>query len=65
MKRPRTAEDLGIQLASKKEQELFKWFLVCLLFGKPIQQQVAEQAYLAFVEAGLLNPDAILRAGVG
>ena len=57
------AEDLGIRLPSKEEGELFKWFLACLLFGKPIQRQVAERAYMALAEAGLVNPDAILRAG--
>jgi endonuclease III len=62
---PRThiAEDLGIHLSSKEEEELFKWFLVCLLFGKPIQRQVAERAFQTFVAARLLSPDAILRAG--
>ena len=63
VKRTRTAEDLGIQLSSKKEDELFKWFLACLLYGKPIQQQVAEQAFRTLAAAQLLSPDAILRAG--
>ena len=63
MKRTNIAEDLGIRLASKKEEELFKWWLVCLLFGKPIQRQVAAQAYRAFAKARLLNPEAILGAG--
>ena len=36
------AEDLGINLASKKEEALFKWFIASLLFGKPIQQQLAQ-----------------------
>lgn len=63
MKRKTTAADLGIDLASKKEEELFKWFLACLLFGKPIQTSVAEQAYRRLVAARLLSPDAILRAG--
>jgi hypothetical protein len=58
-----SAEALGINLASTKEQELFKWFLACLLFGKPIQRQVAERAYREFVRAGLVTPDAILSAG--
>jgi hypothetical protein len=62
-KRTHIAEDLGIQLASKKEEELFKWFLACLLYGKPIQQQVAEQAFRTLVAARLLSPEAILRAG--
>jgi endonuclease III len=63
MKRPRTAADLSIRLASKEEQELFKWFLACLLFGKPIQQEIAERAYRTLAKAGLVNPAAILRAG--
>ena len=63
MKRKTNSGDLGIDLASKKEEELFKWFLACLLFGKPIQTNIAEQAYRALVGAGLLTPDAILRAG--
>jgi hypothetical protein len=50
-------------LASKKEKELFKWFLACLLFGKPIQTSIAEQAYRGLVAGRLLSPDAILRAG--
>jgi hypothetical protein len=57
------SRDLGIALGSGREAELFKWFLACLLFGKPIQQDVARRTYLEFVEAGLVTPDAILRAG--
>jgi endonuclease III len=63
MKRTYSAEELGIHLSSKKEEELFKWFLACLLFGKPIQRQVAERAFNALAAARLLSPDAILRAG--
>jgi len=63
MKRTYSAEELGIRLSSKKEGELFIWFLVCLLFGKPIQRQVAERAFMALAAARLLSPDAILRAG--
>jgi len=57
------ARSLGIDLAGKNETELFKWFLACLLFGKPIQTEVAERAYKELVAAGLVSPDAILRAG--
>lgn len=61
-------QDLGINLkdslpARRRERELFKWFLACLLFGKPIQQEVAKRAYFEFVKAGLVTPDKILRAG--
>jgi hypothetical protein len=54
---------LGIDLSSRKEEELFKWFLACLLFGKPIQQEIAERAYTRLVSAGLTNPDEVLDAG--
>jgi len=57
------AHRLGIHLASRKEEEVFKWFLACLLFGKPIQTEIAEQAYGELVAARLTSPDAILRAG--
>lgn len=57
------AKDLDIDLASKQEAEYFKWFLACLLFGKPIQQEVAKGTYFEFVKEGLTNPDAILQAG--
>jgi len=57
------AHELGIDLSSQQETEYFKWFLASLLFGKPIQQEVAKRAYLEFVEEGLTTPDAILHAG--
>jgi hypothetical protein len=60
---PTVAEELGIDLFSRKEGELFKWFLACLLFGKPIQQKTAERAYARLVSAGLRYPDAVLAAG--
>jgi endonuclease III len=57
------AKDLDIDLSSKTEADYFKWFLACLLFGKPIQQEVAKRTYFEFVNEGLTNPDAILQAG--
>jgi hypothetical protein len=63
VKRTPTAEDLGIDLASRSEKELFKWFLACLLFAKPIQAQIAGRARQELIHAGLVSPDAILRAG--
>src|SRR5438046_8807318 len=57
------AKELGIDLSSKQEAEYFKWFLACLLFGKPIRQEVAKRTYFEFVNDGLPNPDAIIQAG--
>src|SRR3972149_4691319 len=55
--------DLGIDLNSGGEEELFKWFLACLLFGKPIQQEVARRTCLEFVRADLVTPERILESG--
>lgn len=57
------SDELGIDLKSRKEPDFFKWFLACLLFGKPIQQEVAKRTYFEFVKEGLVSPEAILRAG--
>jgi endonuclease III len=57
------AKDLNIDLSSHRESEYFKWFLACLLFGKPIQQEVAKRTYFEFVNEGLTTPAAILQAG--
>ncbi len=57
------AGELDIDLASGREEEFFKWFLACLLFGKPIQQEVAKRAYLELVQEGIASPEAILKAG--
>lgn len=58
-----SAQELGIDLSSKQETDYFKWFLACLLFGKPIQQEVAKRTYFEFVKEGLTSPEAILQAG--
>ena len=50
-------------MKSQKESEIFKWFLACLLFGKPIQQEVAKRTYFEFEKEGLITPDKILKAG--
>ena len=62
-KPPIQSRDLGIDLASGRERDLFRWFLACLLFGKPIQQEVARRAYVEFVRERLVTPEAIVDAG--
>lgn len=57
------AKDLGIDLESRQETEYFKWFLACLLFGKPVQQGVAKRAFLQLVDNGITSPEAIDNAG--
>lgn len=55
MKKPIDATTLGIDLASKKESQLFRWFLATLLFGKPIQQEIAQSAYKTIIKAGITS----------
>jgi hypothetical protein len=57
------ARHLGIHLDSRREKELFKWFLASLLFGKPIQTEIAVRAYQELVKAHLTGPGEIRRAG--
>ena len=57
------SKNLGIELKSKKESEYFKWFLACLLFSKPIQQEVAKRTYFEFEKEGLISPEKIIKAG--
>lgn len=47
-----TAHQLGLDkgLARANEGALFKWLIASFLFGKPIQQAIAEQAYRVIVE---------------
>lgn len=62
-KPPIRAHDLSIDLSSGRERELFRWFLACLLFGKPIQQEIARDAFLELDRAGLISPQSLLAAG--
>lgn len=57
-----SAEQLGLRAGLHKANEtaLFKWLLASLLFGKPIQQAVAERAYRMLVEQHGLNTPARL-----
>jgi endonuclease III len=57
------SEELGINVFSRQEKEIFKWFLASLLFGKPIQESVTKKTYLEFKKAEILTADAILKAG--
>lgn len=47
-----TAHQLGLDqaLARAEESALFKWLIASFLFGKPIQQAIAVQAYRVIVE---------------
>ncbi len=55
------AKKLGIDLASGKESGLFKWFLVCLLFEKPIRQEIIEKAYRLIITGDITSINKLVR----
>jgi len=57
------SEELGIDLASRSEKEIFKWFLASILFGARISSKVAAKTYKQFENRGLVTPEAIQKAG--
>lgn len=57
------SEELGINLKSKRDKELFKWFLASILFGARISETIAKNTYKTFEKYNLLEPRKILKAG--
>ena len=53
-----SAADLGIDIEHGGEKALFKWFLASFLFGKRIQQSVAESAWHVLVDEHKLDTPA-------
>lgn len=44
------------------DDDMFRWFLLCYLFGKPIQSSVAVETWRLFIDKKLDTPWAILDA---
>jgi hypothetical protein len=59
----RYASALGIDIASGRESEVFKWFLASILYGARISQDIAARSYREFARARVLSPRAILKTG--
>ena len=57
------SEELGLDLRSGREQDLFLWFLASLLFGQRISETIARNTYHSFVRHGLTSPRKIIAAG--
>jgi len=57
------SEELGIDLASNADPELFKWLLASVLFGARISETLAKRTYRTFERHHLLTPKRILGAG--
>lgn len=54
------ASDFGIDVLSG-DYDMFRWFLLAYLFGKPIQSGVAAQTWQLFMDRGVDTPWAILQ----
>ena len=54
------SEILGIDLESRREEEIFKWFLASILFGAPITEAAAIKTYKCFQKNNVLTPKKIL-----
>jgi len=59
----RYPEILGIDLKSRREEEIFKWFLASILFGAPITETSVIKTYKCFERYGILTPQKILETG--
>lgn len=55
-----TAKDLGLDLAT--DDGLYGWFLASLLFGRPVQESVAIQAWKVLNEDGFSSPESFVGA---
>jgi endonuclease III len=53
------ANDFGLDVMSS-DDDMFRWFLLAYLFGKPIQSGVAAQTWQIFVDRGIDTPRAII-----
>jgi endonuclease III len=54
---------LGIKLSSRRDEEIFKWFLAAVLFGAPITETSVIKTYKCFEKRGVLSPNRILETG--
>lgn len=59
----RYSKVLKINLASKDDKEIFKWFLASVLFGAPITETSVIKTYRCFEKREVLTPNKILETG--
>jgi endonuclease III len=56
-----TADEFGLDVLSG-DMDMFRWFLLCYLFGKPIRSETAVDTWRLFVRQKLDTPWAIAEA---
>lgn len=52
-------EDYDLDILSG-DDDMFRWFLLCYMLGKPIQSSVAVNTWRVFIDSGVDTPWAIL-----
>lgn len=57
------SEALGINLSKGEDSEVFKWFLLAILFGAPITERAVIKTYKCFEKHSVLTPQKILATG--
>ena len=57
------SEMLGIDLKSRRTEEIAKWFLASILYSKPIRESSATTTYRAFEVEEVLSPSRIVDTG--
>jgi endonuclease III len=57
------ARDLGVDLSSGSEPEIFKWFLASFLYGARISMTIAGRTYREFERHAVLTPRRIQHTG--
>ncbi len=57
------SSSLGINLQGGEEEEIFRWFLASVLFGKRISFRIAIKTYKQFKSCDVLTPKAIADTG--
>ena len=59
----RYSEILGIDLGTRNDGEIFKWFLASVLFGAPISETSVMRTFKCFEKHGVLTPEKVLETG--
>jgi hypothetical protein len=54
---------LGIDLQSRRKEEIVKWFLASVLYSKPIRESTATLTYRTFEAYGVVDVEGILSMG--
>jgi endonuclease III len=61
VRKTHTAAEFGLDVLSG-DTDMFRWFLLCYLFGKPIRSETAVATWQLFIDKKLDTPWAIVEA---